>query len=120
MSKCFGETLRELRRKNELTQREVAEHLNVERSTYAYYERGTTEPSLETARKLAGIFNVSLEDLLPQSDNHRLVRVGDPASGTLMRGSEGEEDFLDCYRNLTPEQKEKLRAFARQLESENK
>ena len=45
---ALGNRLRTLRRYNGMTQREVAARLHLERSSYAYYEIGTTEPDLHT------------------------------------------------------------------------
>ena len=65
MSLKFGEHLRFLRTsRTDLTQGEIAELLNIDRSTYTYYESGKTEPSLETLKKLAGILGVSVDRLV--------------------------------------------------------
>ena len=44
--------LRLLREKNGLTQKQVADMLNIDRSTYAYYESGKTRPDILTIAKL--------------------------------------------------------------------
>lgn len=69
MSKGIGDLLTMYRKKLELTQREVAEALNIDRSTYTCYEIGKTEPNIETISRLAKIFNVSVVDLFPTDDN---------------------------------------------------
>lgn len=56
--------LRLLRLHNDLTQRQVAEALKLERSTYAYYETGKCQPSLDTLLKLADLYDVSTDYLL--------------------------------------------------------
>jgi transcriptional regulator with XRE-family HTH domain len=60
----FQEKLRILREKQELTQEQVAQSLQIHRSTYAYYELGKSRPSLSTTKRLAALFGVSLQDLL--------------------------------------------------------
>ena len=42
----LGRRLRELRTHHGLTQREVPQQLGLERSTYAYYECGKSQPDL--------------------------------------------------------------------------
>ena len=42
--------------------------LNLERSTYAYYETGKTTPSLETLAKLSALYGCNIEDLLIEED----------------------------------------------------
>ncbi len=69
MAKGIGDLLTMYRKKLELTQREVAEALNIDRSTYTCYEIGKTEPNIETISRLAKIFNVSVVDLFPTDDN---------------------------------------------------
>ena len=56
--------LRFLRKLNDMTQREVAEQVSIERSAYAYYESGKTEPSYRTLMKIAKVFGVSVDVLL--------------------------------------------------------
>ena len=56
----LGGKLRALRQKNGWTQKQL--HIN--RSTYAYYETGATQPDLDMFRRLAILFEVSTDDLL--------------------------------------------------------
>ena len=59
----IGNTISELRKKNNLTQEELAEKLNVARQTISKWECNETSPSLEDASQLAKIFKVSLDEL---------------------------------------------------------
>ena len=59
----IGNTISELRKKNHLTQEDLAEKLNVTRQTISKWECNETSPSLEDASKLAKIFKVSLDEL---------------------------------------------------------
>lgn len=52
-----------LRQKEDLLQRDVADQLHIDRSTYSYYERGKTNPPLDILIKLADYFGVSLDYL---------------------------------------------------------
>lgn len=56
--------LRYLREKNKYTQRLVAKVLDIERSSYAYYELGASEPNLDNLSRLARFFDVTLDDLI--------------------------------------------------------
>lgn len=53
-----------LRTHRGLSQRETADLLGVERSTYTKYESGKHAPSFETLKKLRELFGVSYDDLL--------------------------------------------------------
>lgn len=61
---AFGAKLKVLRRKLGITQSQTAYYLGVTRSTYAYYETGKVQPSLETLRKIARLYGVSADYLL--------------------------------------------------------
>ncbi len=70
--------LKELRLKKGVLQSEVAAYIGVNNSTYAYYERGTHNPTPETLCKLADFFGVSVDELLGRTpqlfDNARIER----------------------------------------------
>lgn len=56
--------LKELRTIHNLTQKEVADKINVERSTYSCYELGKTVPHINTLLALSKIYNVPLDYLI--------------------------------------------------------
>lgn len=58
--------LRKLRRENGLTQRQVADLLHMDRSTYTYLELGHTRLNIENLVKLARLYRVSLYELLDE------------------------------------------------------
>ncbi len=60
----FGEKLRNARKKAGLTQQQVADALELERSSIARYELGQVEPKLKIIPKFCEILNVSAEYLL--------------------------------------------------------
>lgn len=60
----FDERLKALRAKHKFTQQYVAETIGVTKSTINRYENNSMPPSLESAIKLAIMFNVSLDYLV--------------------------------------------------------
>ena len=56
--------LKELRIKKGVLQSDVAAYIGVNNSTYAYYERGTHNPTPETLCNLADFFGVTVDELL--------------------------------------------------------
>lgn len=58
------EQLRSLRGYNAVRQKDVAAALHIDRSTYAYYESGATQPSLSMLVKLALLYDVTTDFLL--------------------------------------------------------
>lgn len=127
MSKELGSALRMLRKHSELTQRQVAEVLHIDRSTYAYYESGVTEPDLKSIKLLAKIFNVEPADILPDNDGGINICLNDvtafdsqepsfdsagkldPRDEKIYTLSKEEQSFLIWYRTLTSKQKAKLK-----------
>lgn len=65
----FGSRLRQLRKEDNLTQKELAAKLGLAFSTISMYERGIREPDFETTEAIADYFNVSMDFLLGKSTN---------------------------------------------------
>lgn len=61
--KMLHQMLKMLRLNSRMTQKQVAELLNVDRSTYTYYETGKIKPNVDTLVKLCCIFDVSMDVL---------------------------------------------------------
>lgn len=60
----IGDRIKELRTQAKMTQPELAEKLEVTRSTIATYENNTRQPSFHSLIRLAQIFHVSTDYLL--------------------------------------------------------
>lgn len=60
----LSDQLRWLRRHNTVTQKQIADALHIERSTYTYYELRETEPSLTMLIRLARLYDVTTDYLL--------------------------------------------------------
>ena len=60
----FSENLRQLREKQGLKQKELAEKLEISLRAYQYYERNEREPQLSTLIRIADYFDVSLDELV--------------------------------------------------------
>mgnify|MGYP002576739030 CR=1 FL=1 len=58
----------EIRKKKGYTQEQMAERLNVARTTYTGYENGNISPSLETALKIKKILNYKKDDIFSTSN----------------------------------------------------
>ena len=66
--KIFQERLIEQRKLNKVTQRQMAEFLQIAQPSYIRYENGTSEPSLESLVKIADYFDVSVDYLLGRTE----------------------------------------------------
>ena len=97
-----------------LTQSQIAEAINLKRSTYAYYERDTM-PSVEIIEKLAKIYNVAPGQLMfPNEYQERAARtlrdedVFEMPKIEFATLSEREQSFLVKTRLLTEAEKQEL------------
>lgn len=69
----LGNKILTLRKKNNITQEELAEQLNVTRQTISKWELGETSPDIKQAKELSRIFKVSLDELVDNDIKDLLV-----------------------------------------------
>ena len=62
----LGEKIKLYRENKKMTQNEVAEALGVKAATISKYEAGTLEPNIESLKKLADLFEVSVDELIKE------------------------------------------------------
>ena len=62
----LGEKIKKYREEKKMTQVEVAEVLGVKPATISKYEAGTLEPNIESLKKLAELFGISVDELLKE------------------------------------------------------
>lgn len=64
----LGEKIKKHREEKKITQVEVAEVLGVKPATVSKYEAGTLEPNIESLKKLAELFEISVDELLREDE----------------------------------------------------
>jgi len=77
-SSKVGKFIKELRKKNNLTQRDLANKYNVTYQAVSKWERGLNMPDISLLREMSKDFNVNIEDILDgeinnKDDNSRLI-----------------------------------------------
>lgn len=60
----FANRIKQLRIENNLTQKDIAEKLGMTPTGISYWESGNAVPNYETLKKLADLFNVSIDFLI--------------------------------------------------------
>jgi transcriptional regulator with XRE-family HTH domain len=63
----IGDRISELRKNKGWSQTELAKQIEASREAIGKYERNEAQPSVETAKKIADIFNVTLDYLVDNS-----------------------------------------------------
>lgn len=93
----FPTKLKELRKAHSYTQDYVASALGIVRQTYSHYETGKRTPSSEILFKLAGLYNISVDDLMQLTMNlDRNIYYDAPAP---TQSSEDLAGFLEYFNN---------------------
>ena len=88
----FGDILRELISDRRISQKQLAEYLNINASTLGNYIQDTREPNFEMLKKLADFFNVTTDYLLDHRTGYAL--------------SHKEDKLLRIFRALTTDQQD--------------
>lgn len=100
------EQLKILRKREGMTQAEVALKLGVDRSTYAKYESGQSEPNFEMLQKLASLYGASVDFLIggtsmPSSTGGTWIPVlGDVAAGIPIEAVENIVDYEEIDSSM--------------------
>lgn len=100
------EILKQLRKQNGFTQKEIAQQLNVTAQCYQGYETGYRQPTPEMLCKLADIFGVSVDYLLGRENEKAVAPKGttDIATNFIKElGLENDKrfkDFAKLYAHL--------------------
>lgn len=113
MEQMIGENLKELRKKNRLTQEQLAKELNISASTIRMIEKNLRKPSLDLLEKISVYFDVpksyileglnSPIDAVTTSKNEKFVTTAiqlaeEPKSDQLLRYIQQNHDFDTSYK----------------------
>lgn len=71
----IGIKIKKYRELNKMTQKDVAEILEVEPGTISKYENGTIEPNIESLKRLAEIFNVTVDELVKDEEEFDVTKI---------------------------------------------
>ena len=95
----FGAYISHLRKNADMTQSELADRLNITRQAISKYEIGDSFPDITILVQIAGVFNISLDEL---------IAAGGPTQGEskvlsgLAKGEDTTADNVEDVMNLAP------------------
>ncbi len=95
-SSIFGKRVQELRKQRGWSQPELGRKVGTSATIIGRYERGDMTPSIEVARKLADVFNVTVDHLISDRDIPAIL---------------GDQEMLNRWQNLEelpPEDKDHI------------
>lgn len=123
------------------SQQMVANTLNIDRSTYTYYETGKSMPSLSTILILRNLFNIPYDELLncfdsgaalvaerlkdPTADKNKKHELSEKHNKIMLDKTaiyelpKEEQQLVLYYRRLNPEDREKLMEKLHEFIKEN-
>lgn len=123
----LAQVLTNYRTINKLSQEEVAAHLGITRSAYAYYELGRTEPSNDNLRILAKLYSAPIEDFFPP-DKEPSLQFQDCAKELFKNNSvpsrmgalsEDERKLIAIFRLAgTPEKRKIIQEISKNLKKD--
>ena len=109
----FSSILRLLRDERNLTQADIANTLEIDRTTYTKYESGKSKPDSDMLQKIATYFNVSTDYLLGRTDERNPANTSNndwpPEAKVLFRD----------VKKLTPEQLELITKLVKEFIDED-
>lgn len=103
----FALRLKQHRELCRLTQQQVADILNINRTTYTKYETGVSEPSHEVLRKIVSIFGTDFNTILGDESPFKKTVVQDPDL-QLYNLSDEEKMLVISYRTMSDSDREKI------------
>ena len=71
----IGNKIKQYRELNKMTQKDIAEVLGVEPGTISKYESGMIEPNIESIKKLAETFKITIDELLKDEEKFDFSNV---------------------------------------------
>lgn len=97
----FSNRLKSLRLRHNMTQQDVADSINVARTTITGYETKNRQPSHEKLNDLAELFNVSIDYLLDERDDD-----DESESSSFKDEHDVDQQVLTLYNRLSYASKE--------------
>ena len=100
----LSQRLRRLRKEKSYNQSKVANKIGVSQNAYSRYELGLAEPSADSLRLIADLYNVTIDYLLTGSDLKTEKEIKIPVLGSIPAGIpiEAIEEILD-YEEIPKE-----------------
>lgn len=103
----FGKILQKLRKEKGLTQEQLARRINKESSIISRYEKGLQNPTFETVKEFAAIFNVSMDYLAGMEKNSNISTFG------------MSSEQVEIVKNLVEAFRKKNTSMPRKADAEN-
>ena len=101
--KDIGKSIKHYREQCHMTQKELAEKLQLSPSTVGMYEQSRRMPDIDILGQLANIFNVSIDDILGASTNTKLMYCSEITNRILTLDKNSSKNIEDLKPLLKTE-----------------
>ena len=105
----FGEILKELRLKNDLTQEQLARKLDIVTRTYIYYETGKKFPSLDLLTRITKYFKVTISFTI--NEHGEYIALTQETNRESIGAKQLIEEFSSLFENGELSEAEKDTVF---------
>ena len=112
--------LRKCRVNANLSQKQVADALGLDRSAYSCYERGTSMPSIKTLQKIARIFRVDPARLLPDTEFGMNFSDMTEKFNPIYQLSKEERSLIVRFRAMDKDQREAVSVYIDNITNNDK
>lgn len=99
----FGNVLRSLRQRNNMTQKQLADIFGVSESRIGMYERCQREPDFEMLEAIADYFNVDMDYLTGRTDVERQYTFSPATPAPTLELTQAEAQLVTDYRDASDE-----------------
>mgnify|MGYP001036179398 CR=1 FL=1 len=110
----FPEMLKELRKRNGLTQAQLGERVGFSRATISMYEIGERNPDLESLEILADFFNIDIDTLVGRKPLNVYITIEERELLKQLSAQE-QKDLLIASRNASPQDIEMVKEILEHL-----
>lgn len=109
----IAQNIERLRKKNNLTQKELSEKLNVSNKTVSSWEIGRTEPNIGMIESMCAVFNCTKSELLEESwGNYKNQITQNLISGNFLDSVSADAmEIAILYDQLDPGRKGQVKGY---------
>lgn len=114
-----GIRIAKLRRRNDMTQTELADKMGVSFQAVSNWERGNSMPDISKLPLLAKVFNVSIDEILGEKSDLVEAAINNEIESYLEKSQDIREEIINAVPILKPNQMETIAKKAEKRELVN-
>ena len=109
---AFSIRLKELRKENKVTQKDLAKYLNLTANSICEWENSRSEPSISSLSKISSFFKCSIDYLVGREDDFGNIVIYEENTPSI---TVQEQNLLQDFRKLVPEMQSYIEGIVHRL-----